>query len=202
MIEPHEPVALSTQQHMWKQLASRRSHGRVGNEPVPRQVLEMAIQSALWAPDHRRLQPWQFMVVEGDARQALGDLMVAAQKAQDPESTPAVLDKVRLQPLRAPVIVVAILRHRPDDKVPVFEQLLSMGAAIENFLLMIEAQGYQAIWRTGLLIEQALIRHAFGLAALDQICGMIYIGRALASLPPHEPVPLQPFMTDWNGPTL
>lgn len=181
-------------------LAGRRSNGRMTDEPVPAGVLAQALQAALWAPDHRRLQPWRFQVIQGEARAQLANVLEAAQRAQDPDVSASQLGKIRLQPWRAPVLVVAILQPVAHDKVPHVEQVLSMGAAIENFLLMIEAQGYHAMWRTGLLVDTPVVREAFGLTGAAQICGIIYVGRAASPLPAHEPVALEAFVEAWHGP--
>ncbi len=191
---------MQPRQQMGQALAARRSNGRMTAAPVPRSVIDAALSAALWAPDHRRLQPWRFWVVEGKSREQLGEVLAAAQLQDTPDADAALLDKLRQQPLRAPVVVVAGLRHQVDSKVPLIEQVLSMGAAIENFLLMIEAQGYQAMWRSGLLMGHDHVKQAFGLGVDDRLCGFLYVGQAEHMLPPHDPVPFAGLVQDWDGP--
>jgi nitroreductase len=74
-----------------------------------------------------------------------------------------------------------------------------MGAAIENFLLMLNAQGYASMWRTGAWAESALFKQKIGLKAEDEIAGFIYIGTAARELPLRERLSVQGFLVDWPG---
>ncbi|MFM7783413.1 MAG: nitroreductase family protein, partial [Planctomycetota bacterium] len=61
-------------------LLGRRSASRLV-EPAPAGVQrERILRSALQAPYHARLRPWRFLLVEGDARQALGEAMARAMR--------------------------------------------------------------------------------------------------------------------------
>ena len=53
-------------------IQSRVSSGLL-DEPGPtREQLQELIKAGLRAPDHGRLTPWRFLVVEGDARDRFG----------------------------------------------------------------------------------------------------------------------------------
>ena len=47
------------------------------------------IAAATRAPDHGKLQPWRFTVLEGAARDRFGDLMAASMKAREPHASDA-----------------------------------------------------------------------------------------------------------------
>ena len=177
-------------------IEARQSVGQL-LEPAPsEQQLAQAVQAALAAPDHHRLRPWLFLRVQGDARQQLGELLVQVLQAQGETDLPQ-LERVRKQPLRAPLIVVAVNTVQDHPKVPVFEQLLSSGAAVQNLLLMLQAQGFAAIWRTGALIDAPLLKSAFGLKTTDQVVGFIYIGTAARELPARNRLSVGDFLVDW-----
>lgn len=177
-------------------IESRQSVGQLV-EPAPTQPeLEQALQAAISAPDHHRLRPWQFLQVRGDARNALGQIF--AQCVQESGITdPAQLERALAQPLRAPLIVVAIVQTQEHPKVPKVEQVLSMGAAIQNFLLMLTAQGYASMWRTGAMAESAIFRQKMGLNAEDEVAGFIYIGTPARQLAARERLPVNAFLADW-----
>ena len=116
---------------------------------VPASLLADMVQAAQRAPDHAQLAPYRFLVVTGEGRSALGELMVAARLAVAPDTDVAMLDKLRLKPLRAPMIIVGIASPTPHPKVPEIEQLLTAGIALQNMSSMAWAKGFGAIWRTG-----------------------------------------------------
>ena len=100
-------------------------------------------------------------------------------------------------PLRAPMIVVAITVAKDDPKVPLVEQVLSTGAAVQNFLVAIHAQGFASMWRTGWVTEHAYIRTALGLLMNESIAGFIYLGTAANA--PRQPTLLtvSDFVQQW-----
>jgi nitroreductase len=157
-------------------LLSRSSVG-VLQAPAPApEVLEKAFAAALRAPDHRMLRPWRFITIQGEGLQALGELFVSASRAIKPGLDAAETARLRQMPLRAPMIVVAVSHIIDDAKVPAWEQMLATGAAVQNFLIALHAQGFGTMWRTGQLTENALVKEALGLAAGDMIIGFVYVG--------------------------
>ncbi len=146
-------------------------------EPAPdEKCLTLAVQAALRAPDHRGLHPWRYIVIRDEARIKLGAILAASQASQKPDLSDMEKRRLRHQPLRAPLLMVAINVVHADLSVPEVEQVLSMGASIQNFMLAMHAQGYAAIWRTGVMAEDTGIRRALGLQAEERIAGIIYVG--------------------------
>ena len=60
-------------------LANRVSSPRLRGQ-VPTAVIEMMVRSAGRAPDHAQLAPYRFLLIEGEARQRLGDIFVEAKE--------------------------------------------------------------------------------------------------------------------------
>lgn len=185
-------------QHTLALIEGRQSVGLL-SEPAPdADQLAQAIQAALAAPDHHRLRPWRFIAIHGDARQRMGEVLVEALMASG-ETDPVQLDRVRAQPLRAPLILLCATIATPHPKVPMVEQVLSTGAAIQNLLLMLHAQGFAAMWRTGALVESAVLKAAFGLWPDDEIAGLVYIGTPAKQMNPRQPLNVADFLSTWSG---
>ena len=88
---------------------------------VPASLLADMLQAAQRAPDHAQLAPYRFLAITGEGRSAFGELMVAARLAEAPDTDAATLAKLRLKPLRAPLIIAGIASPRPHPKVPEIE---------------------------------------------------------------------------------
>ncbi|CAB1214179.1 nitroreductase family protein [Acinetobacter bouvetii] len=167
-------------------------------EPAPNAAqLEKAFQAALTAPDHHRLKPTRFVVIPTDQCEAFGELLSKA-LADLGETDQAQLDRVKNHPFRAPLLVLALTKFQPHPKVPNFEQTLSTGAAIQNFLLSLQAQGFSTMWRSGAVVESVLFKQSLGLAKDDLISGIIYIGTAIKAIPAREPLDTQNYVSYWN----
>jgi len=59
--------------------------------------LERIFASAVRAPDHGRLRPWQFVVINEDQRGAFGDLMAESMRRRDPTAGPGELARDLLE---------------------------------------------------------------------------------------------------------
>lgn len=168
-------------------------------EPAPNAAqLEMAFQAALTAPDHHRLKPTHFIVVQTDQREAFGELLVEAVRDLGMTDEQQV-ERVRHHPLRAPVLVLAVTRFQDHPKVPQFEQTLSSGAAIQNFLLSLQAQGFSSMWRSGAVVESTLLKQKLGLHAHDLISGIIYLGTAAKAIPARAEMDSSHHVTSWTA---
>lgn len=142
-------------------------------EPAPSDAaLEQILRAGLRAPDHGMLRPWRFLVVEGQARQKLGQLFVDALQPKTPEEA----DKLRNSPLRAPMIIVAVAAVKEHPKVPAIEQIESCAAGVQNMSVAIHALGFGSIWKTGAPAYDPRVKQALGLKGTDAIVGYLYVG--------------------------
>jgi nitroreductase len=168
-------------------------------EPAPDQAQQALIfGSALRAADHGRLCPWRFLVIEGAARQALGDLFARAAIEDDPATSPTVIDRFRAMPLRAPMLVVVIARCERHPKVPAVEQLISAGAAAQNMITAAFALGLGAIWRTGDMAYHPSVKQELGLDEPEQIVGYLYFGTPGAPLGSPPAADYRDYFVSWG----
>jgi nitroreductase len=180
-------------------LTQRVSAGPLVDPAPDDAALATIFAAATRAPDHGRLRPWRFFVVRGDARHALGELLVAAARRRDPATPDAQLERERAKPLRAPLVLVVAARVDHAHKIPAIEQVLSAGTAAQNVMLAAFALGYGCAWKTGGPAYDDAVKAAFGLAPGDAIVGFLYLGtHAKPPLPPPALDPAQ-FVTEWTG---
>lgn len=180
-----------------EQLTSRNSAPRLTSPAPDRASLDHMFRAALRAPDHAWLQPWRFLVIEGSARERLGEVFLEALLAKDPGADQAARDKALAAPLRAPMLVVVICRYTEHPKVPADEQMISAGCAAHAMLLAAEAQGYAGIWRTGSYAIDPLVRHELGLAENEAIVGFLYFGSREGREKPLPERRVEDFVQQW-----
>ncbi len=169
-------------------------------EPAPAgDALEQIFIAALRAPDHGRLQPWRFIVIEAEQREHLGQLFAKALLARKPDASPEEIRKSEEAPLRAPMIVAVVAHLQAGAKVPEVEQLLSAGCAAHGMLLAAYALGFGAIWRTGDNNYDATVNAGLGLAAGEELVGYIYLGTAAGTPKPLPDLKVADFVRRWQG---
>jgi len=178
-------------------LLTRRSRpARMLAGPAPdRATLARLLTAAARVPDHGKLEPWRFLVIEGDARARLAGQIAArgAALGRDPEK----LDKDIAAWRDSPVTMAVVCVPRPTEKIPEWEQLLSAGAVCVSLVNAALAQGLGACWLTGFAAyDRPFLAEGLGLAEGERIAGYIHIG-ACAATPPERPRPDVAAITGW-----
>lgn len=162
--------------------------------------LERILVAGAAAPDHGKLRPWRFLVVEGAARERLGALFAEAARRINPDATEVEVEKQRKAPLRAPLIVVVTARaEEGHGNIRPVEQIASAAAAAQNILLAAHALGFAGKWSTGLNAYDATIKAGLGLAPDDHIIGFLYIGSYGVDQPPSPRPSLEEVVMRWQG---
>jgi nitroreductase len=156
-------------------------HGRitvskVKQEALPREVIEKLLSAAVQAPNHHKVRPWRFVVLTGNGRKKLGDVMAASFLARNPATPPEGLDKTRALPLRAPVVIAVGADKPAESKIIEIENVSAASAACQNILLAAQALGLGVIWRTGEWARDAKVKEFLGFAADQYVVGFIYVG--------------------------
>ena len=170
-------------------------------EPAPcGDTLELILQTGLRAPDHGHLAPWRYVLIRGDARARLADVIEAALRVRDPEATVPTVEKQRGKFLRAPLVIALGARIRTGHKVPPSEQMLSVAAGAMNLLNAIHALGFGAIWVTGPNAYDASVAASLGLHPPDSLAGFLFVGTP-AEKQHFAPRPdLTDHVVEWTGP--
>lgn len=159
-------------------LLARRRSTKIGHliEPGPTGAeIEALIGLAGRVPDHGKLGPWRFVVIEGEARARAGAALARVIENDDGVDD-AQLGFARGLLLRAPVCVMVVSSPVESIKAPEWEQQLSSAAACFSLLLSAHAMGYAGCWLTEWPAYDARARAALGLAAHERIAGIIYLG--------------------------
>ncbi len=161
-------------------LLSRRSVRAIDMiEPGPdAAALETILTVGLRVPDHGKRAPWRLHVIEGEARERLGELFERRFRDKEPGLSEEKYQMERERPLRAPVIIAVIGCIRRIEKIPAFEQRMSAAAVCQNILNAAHALGFAAQWITEWPAYDPIVRQAFGHKPNDDIVGFIYLGSA------------------------
>ena len=159
-------------------LATRRSTPAVTlTEPAPSPAeLADLLRLATHVPDHGKLAPWRFVILQGEGKAGLAAKLEALARGRGDTTAAAKLGKLKIPPL----CVAVISAPKPGD-IPEWEQRLSAGAACTTLLYAALAMGYGANWITDWYAYDPQANAILGLAADEKVAGFILIGT------PREP---------------
>src|SRR5476649_735204 len=174
-------------------LLNRRSAKRL-IEPAPSgDRLDNIIRAGMRAPDHGTLQPWRFVIIEGEGLTRFSELL--HQSALNAGMDEKGIEKAAQAPFRAPLIIAVLAWCDTQTKVPHWEQVVSAGCAVQAMQMAALAKGFNGIWRTGIWATQPDVKQAFGCREQDEIVGFLYLGTpqlkaSSTSIPPA----IEPFV--------
>ncbi|MEY8800883.1 nitroreductase [Leisingera sp. XS_AS12] len=178
-------------------LLTRRSRpAKTLTAPAPtRDQLLPILTAAARTPDHGKLEPWRFIVVERPAMARLATLTEEAgtrlgKSAED-------IAKGRSQFDLGQLAVVVVEVQTPSPKIPAIEQSYSAGAVCLSLLNAALASGWGANWLSGWAShDPQFCKEAFGLEAHERVAGIIHIATETAP-PPERPRPDIEAKTTW-----
>ena len=178
-------------------LLTRRSRpAKTLTGPAPdREALAPILTAAARSPDHGKLEPWRFIVLERGALDRLAELVGERGKALN--EAPEQITKAQSAFADSPSAVVVVSSPVPSPKVPEIEQLYSAGAVCLALLNAALASGWGANWLTGWVShDRAFLHDGLGLDDHETVAGIIHIGTE-TSAPPERPRPDVSAITTW-----
>ncbi|EPX81514.1 nitroreductase family protein [Litoreibacter arenae] len=164
--------------------------------PAPdRDTLVTLLTAAARTPDHGKLEPWRFIVLQDSALPRLAALSRTrgAELGYDADS----IEKIAAMFENAPLSVAVVASPQPSEKIPEIEQTLSAGAVCLALLNAALAAGWGANWLTGwTAFDRTFLSEGLGIEPPEYVAGFIHLGTE-TSTPPDRPRPDLDAKTTW-----
>lgn len=140
-------------------ILERHSTRSFVQEPVPDEHLKMILEAANQAPSAHNQQSWRFIVIKGEKKKGLAQL-ISARASQFPKASATLLRMAARSILSAPVVVAVansgeLIKHGTElfqiDSKLSFDlfrtmEIQSSSAAVENLLLAATSLGIASVW--------------------------------------------------------
>ena len=168
---------------------TRRSIRKFRKSPIEPTVLEQILDAGRVAPSAKNRQPWKYIVYSGKSKDRLLSIMKKGIEVEEispmlPLSASGISDaKNTLRIMEtAPIVIIVFNTNgkspfaqlNADDRFAEMNDLLSIGASIENMLLKAEALNVGALWIGNTCFAyQTLIDH-IGLG--EELVGAVALG--------------------------
>lgn len=164
-----------------------------GAAPSPAD-LDRILAAAATVPDHGRLRPWRFVVVEGAGRDRLARALVAGlTELRGPDQPGAVVAKMERKAYAAPCAVLVIASPDPGSNVAVWEQVASASCTAHALVLAATGLGYGAVWKSASVLGTGPVRELAGCGPDEQLLGWVHLGtppagRSVLRAPAGDPL--------------
>ena len=157
--------------------------------------LDTILTIATRTPDHKKLVPWRFVVI--DDREKFADLLAEAFRAERAAAEGIDLGKLTAFAHDAPTLIAVMSAPDPLSRVPLWEQELSAGAACMNLLHGAHAMGFVAAWITGWAAFSPAVAAGIGEAG-ERIAGFLFVGSQSAPLEDRPRPPIDLVVRRWG----
>jgi nitroreductase len=189
------PIAVAATPEVLAFLATRRSASAVTLAepgPTPGEVVQL-VRLAARVPDHGKLAPWRFIVLEPPFKGAFAQRLEALALSRGDTRAVAKLAKLKIPPMG-----IAVVSGLKPGEIPDWEQQLSAGAVCTTLLYAAQALGYGANWITDWYAYDAEARAILGLKAHERLAGFIFIGTSREPPQERERPDAQALTTAWR----
>jgi nitroreductase len=168
-------------------------------EPVPRETVELLLECAVRAPNHKLTEPWRFAVLTGEAKARLAEIKARhrLKRYEDPSSPEARsgMDKVRRETLEAPAVIVLMSRVH-DDELTRQEDYAAVMMATANLMIAAQSLGLGTYLKTGGVMVDPALGDLVGLPDGYRIVGVLSLGYPAEAEPPRRRRPAGD-LTQW-----
>lgn len=146
-------------------------------------ILEI-LESANWAPSHKKTEPWRFKVFTGESKQKLSDEiygLLTKKFEEGVEINPQKVDKLKKILERVPVAIVIIMERDIAERIPEWEEIAAVSMAVQNMWLTTTSMDLGGFWATPKFLP--LIEDVLDLKPRQKALGFFYIGEIAVDYP-------------------
>ncbi len=121
------------------------------DKPIAEEIVLEILENAIWAPTHKRTEPWRFKVFHTIAsRQRLSDYIAKDFKENTPEElfSDIKLREAADKPNLAACTIAICMQRDPMQSLPEWEEIAAVAAAVQNMWLTCTAYQIGSYWAT------------------------------------------------------
>jgi nitroreductase len=160
-------------------ITTRRSIAQFRPDPIPKETIAQLLEVAVWVPNHRLTEPWQFFVLGEQSKRRFAEIRrtyraSALPNPQAPEVQPA-LRKIVDDTIRTPAIIVVTSQGHDDPELQEENHWATFGAAYA-FMLAAWSQGIGTYFRTAAFRDYPPLREFLHLSPDRRVIGILYAG--------------------------
>ncbi len=152
---------------------------------VHKEQIEKMLDAAIWAPNHGMTEPWRFVVFNGESLQQLMKMIADLYKHNTPEEQ--FLESKYQQFINransSSYVIAACMKRQESEKLPEWEEIVAVGCAVQNMMLVATAYGIGTFWSTPKFINDPKLKNLLSLNVKDKCMGLIYVGYPEDELP-------------------
>ncbi|PRO67074.1 nitroreductase family protein [Alkalicoccus urumqiensis] len=162
-------------------------------EDVPKELVMELLEDAVWAPNHGLREPWRFVFVSGEEKDAFAEEMAS--------TFPLDMRENRRNYFSDPKAFLIVLMKEDPRQKQWEENFGAVSCLIHNFQLLAWEKRLGVVWKTNPHIYDPKVREKIGAAPDEKIAGFLHLGFFDPAEPPkrRQPTPVSELVTDYQS---
>lgn len=144
---------------------------------IPQEILDEILNSATFAPNHKRTKPWRFKIFRGSEKVNLASEMQAIYKTTQPG--PLFLEKkyndIGFKINKADTVISIVVNF--SGMVPEWEEIAAVSMAVQNMYLTCTANEIGCYWSSPKLVDH--LKESLTIEENQKCLGLFYMGNTL-----------------------
>lgn len=121
-------------------------------KPIAKRDIELILEAANWAPNHKKTEPWRFKVIQGTKKTELGEFLSNTYIDITPKPKQIKAKKLIENPKKAGAIIAICMQRDPLESIPEWEEIAATAMAVQNMWLCCTELGIGCYWSSPGLI--------------------------------------------------
>ncbi|OAD91409.1 nitroreductase [Aequorivita soesokkakensis] len=166
-----------------KTIKNRRAvfPAQYNNQPISKEEILAILESANWAPTHKRTEPWRFKVFHGTSQIALGKFIAETYKQTTENFSEFTYNKFMDNPVKAGCVIAICMQRDPGESLPEWEEIAATAMAVQNMWLTAHEMEIGSYWASPGIIKY--MDKFIQLEEGEQCLGFFYLGKYDVELP-------------------
>lgn len=174
------------------------SPDKYSTRKVHREIVELILTNATWAPNHGMTQPWRFTAFVGEGMNDIGPkLSQWYQQAAGGEFSQTKFEKLQRRGELVTALVVVGMVPDPNGRIAIEDERCAVACAVQNMYLTCTAHGIGGFWSTPKFMKLDEVRSFAGLPENGEVMGFFYLGYPADEWPKSHRKPLE-YVTTWR----
>ena len=144
------------------------------SEEISRKTIEKILETANWAPTHKKTEPWRFKVMQGKKLEHLGQFLADKYKETAEKPSDFKYKKLQTNPTKASCVIAICMQRDPNESLPEWEEIAAVAMGVQNMWLTASHYGIGAYWSSPGLIKY--MDEFFSLKEGEKCLGFFYMG--------------------------
>ncbi len=144
------------------------------SEEIDKETIDKIIETANWAPTHKKTEPWRFKVIRGEKLVDLGQFLADKYKETAEKPSDFKYKKLQNNPSKASCVIAICMQRDPKESLPEWEEVAAVAMAVQNMWLTASHYGIGAYWSSPGLIKY--MDEFFSLKEGEKCLGFFYMG--------------------------